>query len=107
MDKRLLEKTILVRVYVSDGGSGYKLRWDFACESYIMHIITHILCRSGEEAIKKGYAKQVSSVLPTHSFEITTKGFDCALAYMEKAGFEQEIYDFALKQEMDELNENQ
>jgi len=106
MDKRLLEKAILVHVYVPDGGSGYKLRWDFSCEGYVMYIITHLLCRSGEEAVKKGYAKQVSSVLPSHSFEITTKGFDCALVYMEKAGFEQWIYDLVLKQEADELNKN-
>jgi hypothetical protein len=106
MDKQLLEKAILVHVYVPDGGSGYKLRWDFACEAYILHIITHILCRSGEEAVKKCYAKKVTNVLPSHSFEITTKGFDCALLYMEKAGFEQWIYDLALKQEACESNEN-
>ena len=74
MDKQFLEKAILVHVYVPDGGSGYKLHWDFACEAYVLHIITHILCRSGEEAVKKGYAKKVSNVLPSHSFEITTKG---------------------------------
>ena len=106
MDKQFLEKAILVHVCVPDGGSGYKLRWDFACEAYVLHIITHILCRSGEEAVKKGYAKKVSNILPSHSFEITTKGFDCALVYMEKVGFEQWIYDLVLKQEAGELNEN-
>jgi hypothetical protein len=102
MDERLYKEGVLEPITVKEGVIGYN-KGNFG-NVYMRYLLTHVICKDVNDALKKTYIKQVN-YCSTFAYDLTTRGFDCCIKYLEKKGYEPHIKARIYKEETDKLNE--
>ena len=105
MDKRLFENGILEPVTIQgDEVIVYTINLNWG-KRYIGYILTHVICKNVEDALRNNYIERLHYYYSTPLFEITSKGTEYCMRYLKKNGYEQYIMDGVSKQENELLNE--
>lgn len=104
MDERLFEFGILEPITVLEEVIVYNVNPNWG-KRYLGYVVTHIICKDVNEALKKNYIERLNYSYSTPLVDLTPKGTECCIKYLEKKGYEPYIMDNILKQETDKLNE--
>lgn len=104
MDDQLYEHGILEPVSVSEGVIGCTVNPDCG-KRYLGYILTHIICKDVKDAFKEKYIERLHYLYSNPRFDLTPKGIECCIRYLEKNGYEPYITDNVTKQDNEMLNE--
>lgn len=104
MDNRLYEKSILESISVQEGVIGYTVNPDCG-KRYLGYILTYIICKDVKDALKEKYIERLHYLYSTPRFDLTPKGIECCIRYLEKNGYEPYITNNVMKQDNEMLNE--
>lgn len=105
MEERLYENGVLEPITVQEEGViGYTVNPNWG-KRYLGYILTHIICKNVKDALKENYIERLHYYCSTPLFDLTSKGTECCIRYLEKNGYEPFIMVNVMKQENDILNE--